>query len=220
MHLILQYKIHIVIALVGFIAGFFVSRALHNPYSILLSRELSQYDNGRWLVSIDGDTIGEEYVNTRTALYSNYLFRRSTPSDHLLRDKTLRKLVDNYIILKAASKSGIFNNEKARNYLWLVLEEAMVEYYLDMLIAAKREKRIAMSDEEIVAFYKKNENLFKGKNIPEDRALMMIKGNLDEINEKFNDQTKFIARKMELGRMKKDKKILIHTYQQGTENLK
>ncbi len=193
----------------GFLAGFSTARICTNPYSDLLKHELSRYSKGQWIIKIDDDEIGSKYIEERAALYTRYVTPREESTDPLFRDRLLRKLVDNYIVVKAAEKSGLFSGENASRYLWMYIEEAIAGYYLDAM-ADLRTKRPGMTDKEIDEFYKSHESMFTGKNIPREKALGMIRSGLDDISREFSSRDRLTARRIELGRLKKGKKILLN----------
>ncbi|HSV97230.1 MAG TPA: hypothetical protein VLM75_09870 [Spirochaetota bacterium] len=193
----------------GFLAGFITARISTDPYADLLDYELSRYSKGEWIVKIDDDAIGSKYLDNRAALYARYIAPRDDSTDPLFRDKLLRKLVDNYIVVKAAQKAGLFAGENARHYLWMYIEEAIAGYYLDSM-ADLGKKPPPMTDGEIDEFYKKHEPLFAGKNIPREKALGIIRAGLNDISERLSSRDRTIAGRLELGRLKKGKDILLN----------
>jgi hypothetical protein len=208
---IFKYKIIILAMAIGFLAGFLISVFFHSPYGNILSNELSKYKEGTWLAKIDGERIGDAYLEKRYSLFKEYISNDPLlGEDPLLKDRLLRKLVDNYCILKTAQKSGIFNGRKAADYLWLFIEESMVNYYLDFLSGLKTDKKIKLTEKEIDDFYMKNKALFDKKDIPKNKAVAVIKREINSLNEKYGKEKKYLARRIELGRIKKDKKIVIN----------
>ena len=197
----------------GFLLGFFAGRILTDPYAELLDHELSRYSKGQWIVRIDDDAIGADYLNERAELYARRIAPRADP---LFRDRLLRKLVDNHIAVKAAKKSGILAGENARRYLWVYIEEAIAGYYLDAMADLGR-KPVSMSGHEIDEFYKKHTALFAENNIPREKALEMIRSGLNELTHDMSARDRTIVRRIELGRLKVGKKIILnHTGLAGT----
>ncbi len=125
LHILFARRVMIIAGFMGLFAGFAIARICSNPYAGLLKHELSRYSSGEWIVRIDGETIGSSYIDERARLYARYIAPREESTDPLFRDKLLRKLVDNYIVVKAAEKSGLFSGENARRYLWMYIEEAV-----------------------------------------------------------------------------------------------
>lgn len=209
LHLLSARRAIIIAILAGFLAGFTIAKICANPYADLLTHELSRYSSGEWIVRIDGETIGSSYIDERARLYTRHIAPREESTDPLFRDKLLRKLVDNYIVVKAAEKSGLFSGENARRYLWMYIEEAVAGYYLDTM-ADLRTKRPGMTDKEIDEFYNEHEVMFTGNSIPREKALEMIRSGFDGISRELTFRDRLTARRIELGRLKKGKKILLN----------
>lgn len=209
LHILSVRRAMIIAGFMGLFAGFAIARICSDPYAELLKHELSRYSSGEWIVRIDGETIGSSYIDERARLYARYIAPREESTDPLFRDRLLRKLVDNYIVVKAAEKSGLFSGENARRYLWMYIEEAIAGYYLDTM-ADLRTKPPDMTDKEIDEFYRKHESMFTGNNIPREKAIGMIRSGLDDISRKLSSRDRMAARRIELGRLKKGKKILLN----------
>jgi hypothetical protein len=212
-HKTMNYTLLIVTGITGvvcFAAGFLVSGVFRSPYNEIVSRELSRYGEGKWLVKIDGDKIGDAYLEKRYRLYKKYISREPVKNDLLMKDRLLRKLIDDYCVLQAVRKAGIAGTEKAGEYLWLFTEEALVNYYLDFMAELKSGKKIELSAAEMNDFYSKYKGMFDKKHIPKEKAFDIIKRELDVLNDKYKKQGKYIARRIELGRLKKGKKIVIN----------
>jgi len=205
-----KYKIQIVSGAVGLILGILISMFFHSSYNDILGNELSKYKSGKWLVKIDGDPIGDKYLEKRVELYKKYIAPDSAETDPILRDKMLRKLIDNYIVLSSARKAGIFSSRKAQDYLWIFLEEAMANYYLNFRVSMKGKKNIILSNAEMNDFYEKNKEMFDKKKISKDKAFEIIKSDIEGLNEDIGKKNEYVKRRIELGQMKKEKKIIIN----------
>ncbi len=208
--LFMRHKFVIGAAVFSFVLGYIICLFFNGSYSRILKSELQNYESGTWLVKVNGDPIGKNYLDKRVALYKEYIDSPITKSDPLLRDKMLRKLIDNRIVLTAASRSRIFDSARGRDYLWIFLEEAMVNYYLDSLIRVKRGSGITMTDSEIEDFYSKNKEMFDKKNYSAKDAISLIKSELGNLNNKVSREYAVLARRVELGKMKKGIKININ----------
>ncbi|MDI9425891.1 MAG: hypothetical protein QM472_13730 [Spirochaetota bacterium] len=202
-------KMVISAGLTGFLAGFLTAGIVEDPYAGLFKDELSRYSGGEWAVRIDGESIGSNYIDERAWLYARYIAPREEPDDPLFRDRLLRKLIDNYIVLREAQKARLFSNENARRYLWLYIEEAAAAYYLDAM-AGLRNTPSRMTEREIGEFYLKNEQIFTRRNITREKALGMIRSGLDDIARRLPSPDRITSRRVELGRLKKGKSIVIN----------
>jgi hypothetical protein len=138
----------------------------------------------------------------------------------MIEDRLLRKIIDNYIVLKEAEQSQLFTGKKASDYLWLYLEEAMVNYYLDFMINLKGGKKIKLSEKELNDFYLKNKEMFHRKKISREKAIEIAKKQLETINKKMAHKSRSTARLVELGRLKKGKKIKINKEYLQSQNEK
>ncbi len=193
-------------AVMGSVAVSFFSTSYHT----ILKNELSKYDNGKALINIDNDTIGRNFFDNRVRLFKQYIAAKRTGNDPMMKDRLLRKIIDNYIVLKEAEKSKLFTGKKATDYLWLYLEEAMVNYYLDFMVDLKGRRKIKLSEKELNDFYLKNKEMFDRKKISREKAIEISKKQLETINKKMVDKNRSTARIVELGRLKKGKKIKIN----------
>lgn len=177
-------------------------------YNDILSDSLDNYSKGKEVVFIDDKPIGKKYLNKRIKLYKKYIINNFEKNDIYLSDKILKKLIDNYIVLTECKKSNFFSNDQAQDYLWIYLEEAMVNYYLDFMVNLKK-KEFSLKPEQINDFYNKNKKIFDDKKINKEQALLVIQEQLLNINEKVKNKNNIVFRKIELGKLKKNKKIKI-----------
>jgi hypothetical protein len=201
----------------GIIIGAFIISIINVSYQSILENEISKYSHGKALITIDNEKIGKEFFDRRVSLFKEHIATKRTGSDPMMEDRLLRKIIDNYIVLKEAEKSKLFTSKKASDYLWLYLEEAMVNYYLDFMVNLKRKKKIKLSEKELNDFYLKNKEMFDRKRISREKAIEISKKQLSTINKKMADKNRSTARIVELGRLKKGKKIKINReyYKQG-----
>ncbi len=194
----------------GAVIGIFITNILNTSYHNILKSEISEYSKGEALVTIGGNTIGRDFFDRRIALFRVHIASKRSRSDPMLSDRLLRKIIDNYIVLKEAERSKLFTGQNASDYLWLYLEEAMVNYYLDFMVNLRGKKKVKLTDRELNDFYLKNKSLFDRKKIPREKALEITRKQLSTINKEVTGKNRSMARMVELGRLKKGKKIKIN----------
>jgi len=192
-----------------FIVGFALGRVTANPYGKLISNALSNYHKGDWVVKIDRDTIGKEYLDESYATYIS--INPKDANSPLMKDIVLRKLIDNYVILQDVDKSGMFSSEKFKRYVWFYTEEAMANYYLDALHRLGDDKIFKLDQKQKEEFYQKHKDLFDKQNKNHDEAMHIIDVNVEQMANVMAKKNSVIYERIELGKLKKGKKIIFNT---------
>lgn len=196
----------IVSVFVSLIAGITIGYFVRSPYKSLINNELSNYSDGKWIVKVDNRKIGDDYFKQRVDIYQE--INSSTGSESpVLQDIILKKLIDNYLILNEISDSGIYNSHNFQKYVWFYAEEAMVSYYLDFIANARNKKDVNLSANDKEKFYNENKALFDKQGKSHDEALALIDVQMKQLNNTMVKQNRELNQRIELGRLKKGKKI-------------
>ena len=204
-----QWRMIAVVCAVFFI-GTAIGRFSVHPYTEIIHHELSQYDSGTWVAKIDGDAIGASYLERRLEVY-NSINPDDAQKNPFMKDIMLKKLIDNYIILKEIYRSGMYKNTNMQEFVWYYTEEAMVSYYLDFINRMKAGKEIHLSDADMEKFYLQKKSLFDAQGKTKEESMKIIQHQLVILNETLYGKNREMNRRIELGALKKDKKIEINT---------
>ena len=211
-----DFLISHIIFIIGFIFMFIVGYAVaglsrSSPYEEILNSELSKYSKGKWVVKINEMPLGESYIDKRVELYKKHKSTDTPEAERDIRDKMIKRLIDNHIVLEAAMRSGVLSGKDAKDaqeFLWLYLERAMVNYYLDFLVNSKRTKKINISNKRIEKFYDMTRDLFDKESKKKSKFFNIVKRKQNELNERLEMHNRSISRESELERLKIDKKIV------------
>jgi hypothetical protein len=198
-------------------AAFIIGRLSVDPFGSLIGTELGRYDSGEWIVNIDGDTIGSKYLDERFDVYTRINpLEKNAP---LARDILLKKLVDNYLILSAVKRSGIYRNKEFRKTVWHYTEEAMVDYYLDASRRAMRSAPVNISQKAKDDFYESHKKVFDAKGKNREEAMKIIEEQMIQLNALLLERNEILDRRIELGWLKKGKKIKFNTKYLGNKEM-
>lgn len=208
-NVLMEKAIHAGLIFGVFLIGLFFGRMSVHSLGSLIEEQLKRYHDGVWVVKVNGEGIGKGYLDERFDTYLK-IHAADGAGSPFSKEIMLKKLIDNFIVLSAVDRAGLYRSTDFKKHIWFFVEEAIVSYYVDCLHRLKAGDPMPLNNEDKIKFYEAHRYLFADTNMSQDECLKIIDKQVENLSQRTAEKNRMINQRIELGKLKKESKIEIN----------